>query len=115
MYGRLFVPGMGPYHPRVALVPRTPANQQSVSGMGLPHTVLGGIIPGDHRFRPRCVGVVDVGKDFCSGDRTLYSPDGAGSTNPGQSAISQWVEGSTPCGAVSTRGTTVFVPVMLEL
>ena len=57
MYGRLFVPGMGPYNPRVPLASRTPANQQSASGVGV----------------------------------------------------------STPCGVVSNRGTTVFVPDLLDL
>ena len=28
------------------------------------HTVRGGIDPGDHHFRPRVVGVVDVWRDF---------------------------------------------------
>ena len=28
------------------------------------HTVRGGIDPGDHRFRPRIVGVIEVWKDF---------------------------------------------------
>ena len=91
--------------------PKPISNQPVVLGL---HTVPDGIDSGDRRFRPRCVGV-DVWKDFSSGDRTLSSPGGAGSTNPSQSAISQrgWV--STPCGVVSTRGTTVFVPVSLEL
>ena len=52
MYGRISDPGMGPYYlTPVALAPRTPANQQSASGVGV----------------------------------------------------------FTPCGAVSTWGTTVFV------
>ena len=48
--------GMGPYPPRVALALQTP-------GWGF-HTVLGGIDPGDHCFRPRFAGVVDAWKDF---------------------------------------------------
>ena len=35
MYEMLSVPGMEPYPPRVALAPRTPANQQSGSGIGV--------------------------------------------------------------------------------
>ena len=56
MYGRVFDPGIGTYLPRVALALRTP-------GWGF-HTVRGGIDPGNHRFCPRFVGVVDVSKDF---------------------------------------------------
>ena len=36
------------------------------------HTVRGGIDPGDHRFRPRDVGFVDVWKYFWPGDGTLF-------------------------------------------
>ena len=35
----------------------------------------GGINPGDQRFHPRDAGVVDVWKDFRSGDGTLSSLD----------------------------------------
>ena len=35
MYGRISDPGMGLYPPRVALVPRSPINQQSASGVGV--------------------------------------------------------------------------------
>ena len=56
MYGMISDPRIGYYPPRVALALRTP-------GWGF-HTVLGGIDPGDHRFRPRFAGVVDVWKDF---------------------------------------------------
>ena len=38
----------------------------------------GGIDPGNLRFRPRVVGVVEVWKDFYSGDDTLSSPGAAG-------------------------------------
>ena len=34
------------------------------------HTLRGGINPGDLRFRPRVVGVVDIWKGFESGDET---------------------------------------------
>ena len=50
-------------------------------------------------------------KAFCSEDGIVYSPGAGGFANPSQSAISQsGVGGSKPCGAVSTRKTTVFVP-----
>ena len=55
----------------------------------------GGIHLGDHCLRPRFIGFVEVWKDFRTGDGTL-STLGVGV--------------STPCGAVSTRGVTVFVP-----
>ena len=42
----------------------------------------GGIDPGDRLFLPWLVGVVHVREDFGSGDGTLTSPAGAGSTNP---------------------------------
>ena len=35
MYGRIFAPGMGLYPPRLALAPRTPAIQQSITGVGV--------------------------------------------------------------------------------
>ena len=67
------------------------------------HTVRGGINPGDLRFRPLFVGVVEIWKDFVSGDETLSSPGAAGprrcpvgklppctgSMSPSQSATSQ--------------------------
>ena len=54
MFGSINRPGMGPYPHRVVLAPRT-------LGWGF-HTVGGGTDQGDHRFRPRFVGVVDVWK-----------------------------------------------------
>lgn len=43
----------------------------------------------------------------------LSSPGAAGFTDLSQSAISQRVEISTPCGAVLIRGTTVFALSLL--
>ena len=43
-------------------------------GWGVPHTLRGGIDPGDLRFRPRVVGVVNIWKYCKSGDETLSSP-----------------------------------------
>ena len=56
MLGNISDLEMASYPPRVTLALRTP--RWSI------HTVRGGIDPVDHRFRPRFVGVVDVGKDF---------------------------------------------------
>lgn len=55
MYRRISGLGMGPYPPRVALDLPTPNLCF--------RTVRGGIDPGDRRFRPRFVGVVDICKD----------------------------------------------------
>ena len=79
---------------------RTPINNGVPSG-GV-STLWGGIDLWDHRFGPWLVGVVEMWKDFWSGDGTLSSsgaahprrwPDGqlsprAGSMSPSQSAIS---------------------------
>ena len=55
-----FNPGMKTYPPLGALalctIPRKPATGQRVWGF---HTVRGGSGPGDNRFRPQVVGVVD--------------------------------------------------------
>ena len=53
------------------------------------HTVRGGAVRGDNRFRPRKIGVVDIRKAFCSEDGIVYSPGAGGFTNPSQSVISQ--------------------------
>ena len=58
-------------------------------GLGFP-TVRGVLDPGDHRSRPRLIGVVNVRKDLRSGDGTISSPSAACCVNPSQSAISQW-------------------------
>ena len=68
------------------------------------HTFRGGIDPGDNRFRPRVVGVVEVWRDSSSGDGNLSClgaagplrwPEGqlsprAGSMSASESAITQW-------------------------
>ena len=56
MYGSSCDQGMRFYPPRVALALR-------ILGWGF-HTMGGGIDPGDHRFRPRFVGVVNVWKNL---------------------------------------------------
>ena len=72
-------------------------------GWGL-HIVPGGIDPGDLRFRPWVVGVVDALNDFLSGDGGLSFPGAAGPRrcpegqlspragpmSPSQSTTSQW-------------------------
>ena len=87
----------------------------SQSGWGF-HTMRRGIHPGDHLFRPRCVEVEDVWNNVWSGDGTLSSICVVGSTKPSESAITTGGVGvSTLFGAVSTRGTIVFVPGVLKL
>ena len=68
-------------------------------------TVRGGIGPGSQRVRPGFVEVVDVYKDFRSGNGTLSSPG-----SPDSTIYNPQVGVSTPCGAVSTRETPDFVP-----
>ena len=75
-----------------------------------------GIDPMNHWFRARFVGLVDVWKYFLSGYGNLF-PAGAVELHEPQPISDQSVGFgvSIPCGAVSTRGTTVFVPGSLEL
>ena len=66
-------------------------SQSAISRWGWDfHTAPGGIDPGDRRFRPWFIGVVDLWKDLRSGDGILSSLGGAGSISPSQSAIGQW-------------------------
>ena len=87
-------------------------NQQSV-------IVRGGIDPGDHRFRPGCVGAADrcmYTEWFLIQGWYLIVHGWCWLREPQPSAISHSGVGiSTPCGAVWTRGTTVFVPGVLEI
>ena len=57
--------GWEPYTPRGTLVLCTIHSQSAIGqcDWGF-HTVRGGFVPGDHRFRPQVVGVVKVWKDF---------------------------------------------------
>ena len=106
-YGRISDPGMGPYPPRVTLAPRTPAKQQSARGVGVA-TPCGAVSTRRTPFSsPVCWSWSRMVR-FLIGDETLSSPGGAGSTNPSQSA--RGVVVATPCWAVSTGVTTVFVP-----
>ena len=64
MYGKMSDPGMGPLSSPSAANFKIPS--QSAIGRwrwGF-HTMRGGIDLGDHRFRPRFVGVVEVWNDF---------------------------------------------------
>ena len=79
MYGRISDPGMILYPPRMALPPRTPANQPV--GLEFPHRA-GRYRPRGPPLRPLCAGVADAWKAFSSGDGTyhlLSSPGATGS------------------------------------
>ena len=56
MYGIVSDAGMGLYPHRMVLA-------LQISGWGF-HTVWGGIDPGNHRFRPRFIEVIDVWNDL---------------------------------------------------
>jgi len=108
---------------------RTPANN-GVPGVGISTSCEPASSRGIPAFIPDSLElVVDVWKDFCSGDGTISSPAGTGSTNPSHSAIHHWgwgfrtlwggidpggrrfrpwCVGIDPCGAISTRGNAVF-------
>ena len=77
------------------------------------YTVGGGIGPGDHRFRPPFVGVVDIWKIFLIRGWDLILPGWCLLYEPkvGVQQAANAVGGSTPCEAISTQGTTVFFPV----
>ena len=64
MYGGISDPGMVHCRPRVALAFFSSPGQSAIGrrGWGF-HTVRGGFNPGDHRFRPHVVEVVDVWRD----------------------------------------------------
>ena len=89
MCKRCHDPETGLYPPRVwrnSMNPGQSAISQSSWGFS---TMRCGIDSGDHRFRTRLVGVVDVWRDLLFWDGAISSSGGAGSTNPNQSAISQ--------------------------
>ena len=89
MYKRCYDPETGLHPPRVWRNSMNPGQSAiSPSSWGF-STMRSGIDPGDHFFRPRCEGVVDVCRDLLFRDGALSSSGGAGSTKPNQSAISQ--------------------------
>ena len=65
MYARIYNPEMGIFPPRGVLVLCTIPSQSAIDqwGWGF-RAVRGGFDPGDHRFCPQIVGVVDVWKDM---------------------------------------------------
>ena len=74
---------MRPYPSRVALAGSTKSRfgfSNKLGGLGF-HTVRGVIDPGNRQFHPRFVVVVDLWKNFCSGDDIVSSPAGGGSAN----------------------------------
>ena len=99
MYGRIYDPGRRPYPTRVVLAPRAPG--------WVFHNMRGGIDPGDHPFRPRFVGIID------KMNGRIYDPEMV--PYPPLAALVIRRRVSTPCEAVLTRHTTVFVPGLLEL
>ena len=79
---------MGPYPPRVALALFLSPRQSAIGrwDWGF-HTVRGGVNPGDHRFRPGVVGVVDVMERFLN--------LGSGPILPGCDGIVRFSRGAT--------------------
>ena len=65
MCGEISDPGMGPCRPRVALALFWSPSQSAIGrkDWGF-HTSRGGFDPGDRRFRPCVVGVVDAWREF---------------------------------------------------
>ena len=65
MYGRISDPGMGPCRPPLAVALFSCPSESAIGrwDWGF-HTVRGGFDPGDHRFGPQIVGVVDVWRYF---------------------------------------------------
>ena len=53
-----------------------------------------------------------IWKDFLSGEGPLCFPGAAGSTNPATPRSASGVGACSLCGAISTRATTYFVPVL---
>ena len=80
MCRRIYDPRMGPHYPRLTLALFSSPRQSAIGrwGSGF-HTVRGGVDPGDHRLRPRAVGVVDIRRDFFAEDGDLSSPGASGS------------------------------------
>ena len=108
MYGGIPDPGMRYYPPRVVLALRSAGWGLASSqwGWGF-HTIRGGVDPWDHRFYPRIVVVYMYGS-ICDPGVVPYPRRGWHWVYELQVGV------STPCGAVSTRGTTIFVPGFLE-
>ena len=102
---------MGLYPPRTAL---WSSHQSAISQRDWGFlTVQGGVDPRKLGFLPRVMKVLEMWNDLWTGDGTLYPPEVelAQRTNHGQSEKSTGGVGiSTPCGNVSYRMISVFVP-----
>ena len=67
MYGRNYDPAMGPYFPRVPPTPRTPANQQSASAIGVSTTCGAVSTRWTTRFHPHVMELQMYGRISDSG------------------------------------------------
>ena len=109
--GGIYDRGMGSYRLRVALALHAPAKQRPANEIGVSTSC--GAVPRDSHFHPRGVGVCNDTERFTNRGwgpilrrlSSLYA-----STCPSQSAIDRRIGSSTPCGAVSTRENSIFVP-----
>ena len=88
------------------------AADSQIRRLWFPHCARRYLLRGTTVFVPGLLELWMYGKII--GAQIGRSPGGAGSTIPSRWASADWFGFSTPCGAVSDRGTTVFVPRMLE-
>ena len=120
MYGGISDPGMGPYRPRVALTLFPSSSQSTIGrwGWGF-YTVRDGIDKGGHCFRPRVVAVVEIRKDFRTGDEVFSrgaTPAARAAARrwpreSGEGALDQWASDSENAWmkAISNFSTIFFV------
>ena len=75
MYGSISDPGIGFYLPLAGDAGSTNPSQSAINqwGWGF-HTVRGGNDQGNHRFHPRCVGVLDMQPYILPEWSRLYEP-----------------------------------------
>ena len=103
MYGGIPHPGMGPHFPWLALALHSSPSTSAIGRLSWGfHTVRGGIDPGITFFILRWLELERYGR---------ISRGGVGTISDRVSVVGV----SAPFGAVSTRGNSVFVPVLLEL
>ena len=108
-------PLMGLYPPRTAL---WSSNQSAISQRNWGFfTVRGGVDPRNLGLLPRPIEVLELWNDLWTGNRTLYPPEVelAQHTNTANQISAGGVGISTPCGEVSTRMISTFVPGLSEL
>ena len=101
---------MGLYPPRTAL---RSSNQSAISQRDWVFlTVRGGVDPKKLGLLPRWIDFLETWNDLWTGDGTLYPPEVelAQHTNLANQRSAGGVGISTPCGEVSTRMISVFVP-----